>query len=123
MNEEKKTKLGENIENATRGGSDADLEVEIQAGEWQRLSEFDAYRKRSRQGKIIATYQAVANRLSQLVTLYLTLVRSNPQKAIKLLKELKKLRFLQSYLLDCLVWEEQGEFSKHELPQELEGLL
>ena len=51
-----------------------DLNNEIQAGEWQGLSKFKTYRQRSRQGKILATHQAVSNRLRQLEKMYYTLV-------------------------------------------------
>ena len=52
---------------------------EIQAGEWQRLKESKTYRKRTRQGKIIATHQALSNRLKQLETLFYQLVSNHPQ--------------------------------------------
>ena len=100
-----------------------DLDREIQAGEWQRLNEFPSYKRRSRQGKIIATYQAISNRLNQIVQLYYQLVRDNPEKALRLLSEIKKLRSLQSFLLDCLIWEEKGELADHKVPQELEDLI
>lgn len=97
------------------------LDEEIRAGEWQRLKEFAAYRKRSRQGKIIATYQAISNRLNQLVALYYELVRNSPDKALRLLKEIKRLRFLQSFLLECIIWEKEGQLEDQEMPLELEG--
>ena len=103
--------------------SDSDLDAEIKAGEWQRLREFKVYRKRSRQGKIIATHQAISNRLAQLERLFYELVRNNPQKATKLLKEIKRLRLLKEYLLQALIWEEQGEFNDHDTPGELEDLV
>ena len=40
-----------------------DLDVEIRAGEWQNLRRFRSYQRRSRQWKIIATSQALSNRL------------------------------------------------------------
>src|SRR5581483_12220562 len=69
-----------------------DLDIEVRAGEYQNLKKFKTFQKRSRQGKIIATYQAVSNRLNQLVALYYKLVRDNPGKATKMLDELRKLR-------------------------------
>lgn len=95
------------------------MQLEIDAGEWTRLPEFLSYRRRSRQGKIIATYQAISNRLNQLVALYYELVKENPQRSLKLLKEIKRLRFLQKFLLDCLVWEQKGELEEHDIPEEL----
>jgi hypothetical protein len=109
-------------------GLDADdgastLDHEIKAGEWQRLKEFKAYKKRSRQGKIIATHQALSNRLRQLEVLFYQLVSNHPQKATKLLKEIKRLRFLKEYLLQALIWEEQGQIEDHSIPEELDELI
>lgn len=103
--------------------TDTSLDSEIKAGEWQRLYEFPSYQKRSRQGKIIATYKAISNRLNQLIDLYYELVRNSPDKAVRLLKEIKRLRYLQSFLLDCLIWEERGELKDHPIPPELADLL
>ena len=100
-----------------------DLNMEIQAGEWQRLSKFKAYQKRSRQGKILAMYQAVSNRLNQLVGVYYKLVGANPTKGAKLLEELKKLRLIQEILLNCLIWEPKGELSKDMVPEQLWELI
>lgn len=99
------------------------LEEEIQAGEWQRLNEFPSFKRRSRQGRIVATYQAISNRLNQLVVLYYQFVRNHPEKAIRLLREIKRLRFLQEFLLNCLIWEEQGELEDREIPHELSELI
>ena len=103
--------------------SQSSLEEEVKAGEWTRLNEFGAFQRRSRQGKIIATYQAISNRLNQLVSLYYELVRNNPQKSVRLLREIKKLRSLQEYLLKCLIWEEEGDFESHPVPEELMNIL
>lgn len=83
---------------------DLDMDAEIRAGEWQNLRRFRTYQHRSRQGKIIATYQAVSNRLNQLVGLYYKLVGKNPKQGEKMLNELRKLRMYQEILLQCLVW-------------------
>jgi len=99
------------------------LQEEIQAGEWQRLSNFETYRTRSRQGKIIATHQALANRIKQLETLFYQLVKNHPQKSVKLLAEIKRLRILLEYLLQALIWEEKGELEEHRSPEELEGMI
>jgi hypothetical protein len=82
----------------------SDLDVELKAGEWKNLSRFKTYRNRSRQGKIIATHQAVSNRLNQLEELYYKLVRGNPSKGEKMLSEIKKLRLTQDILLQCIAW-------------------
>jgi len=100
-----------------------DLDIEVRAGEYQNLKKFKTFQKRSRQGKIIATYQAVSNRLNQLVALYYKLVRDNPGKATKMLDELRKLRSMQEYLLQCLVWEPKGELKKEMVPEEVWELI
>jgi hypothetical protein len=98
----------------------ADLDAEIQAGEWQSLKRFKIYQQRSRQWKIIATYQAVSNRLNQMVALYYKLVRDNPAKGAAMLSELQKLRMLQEILLNILAWEENGQpVDRDMIPQEL----
>jgi len=102
---------------------DLDLDIEIRAGEWQNLKKFNIYKKRSRQGKIIATHQALSNRLAQLEKLFYQLASNHPQKAVKLLKEIKRLRFLKEFLLHALIWEERGELEDHQMPSELESLL
>ena len=99
------------------------LEEEIKAGEWKNLKRFEAYRQRSRQGKIIATHQALSNRIKQLELLFYQMVRENPKKSVKLLGEIKKLRFLLDYLLHALIWEERGEIEEHDIPEELEGAI
>ncbi len=95
-----------NQETGSEGFSEKelDLDIEIRAGEWQNLKKFNTYQKRSRQGKIIATYQAVSNRLNQLVGMYYRFVSGNPKEAKKMLSELRKLRLIQEILLNCLVW-------------------
>src|SRR5579885_1240181 len=77
-----------------------DLDAEIRAGEWQSLRRYKTYQQRSRQGKILATYQAISNRLNQLVQLYYKFVASNPKQAEKMLKELQELRLMQEILLN-----------------------
>ncbi len=100
-----------------------DLDIEIRAGEWQNLKKFHAYQQRSRQGKIIATYQAVSNRLNQLVGLYYKFVSIDPKKGAKMLVELRKLRFMQEVLLNCLTWEPQGKLDKDSVPPEVWELI
>ena len=101
----------------------SDLDAEIKAGEWQRLKKFKRYQDRSRQGKIIATYQAISNRLNQLVALYYKFAAGNPTKAAKMLEELRRLRFLQEVLLNCLVWEERDQLEKSNIPEEVWDLI
>lgn len=100
-----------------------DLDAEIAAGEWTNLKNFKTYQQRSRQGKIIAMHKAVSNRLQQLDKLYYPLVLKYPQKALKLLQELKQLRTMQEYLLQCLVWEEKNELTSDLVPAELWELI
>lgn len=104
-----------------------DLDIEVRAGEWQNLKKFHTYQKRSRQGKIIVTYQAVSNRLNQLVALYYKFVGVNPKQGAKMLAELKKLRLIQEILLNCLVWSREGESDskkiKEMVPQEVWDLI
>ena len=81
-----------------------DLDIEVRAGEWQNLKKIKAYKRRSRQGKIIVMYQAVSNRLNQLVALYYKFMATNPKEGAKMLEELRKLRLMQEILLNCLTW-------------------
>lgn len=99
------------------------LDSEIKAGEWQSLRKFKVYRQRSRQGKIIATYQAIANRLQQLEKMYYQLVRDNPTKGGKLLSQIKHLRILQDVLLQCMAWQPAGELEEDMVPAEVWELI
>ena len=96
-----------------------DLDIEIRAGEWQNLRKFNTYQQRSRQGKIIATYKAISNRLNQLVGMYYQLVGKNPRQGEKMLTELRHLRMLQEILLQCMVWEPKGQLEKDMVPEEV----
>jgi hypothetical protein len=100
-----------------------DLDIEMKAGEWQNLSRFKTFQQRSRQGKIIATHQAVSNRLNQLEQLFYKLARNNPVKSEKMLAEIKRLRLIQDILLQCIAWEPKGELSKDKVPQEVWDLI
>ena len=100
-----------------------DLDIEVRAGEWQNLRKIRAYKRRSRQGKIIATYQAVSNRLNQLVDLYYRFVNNNPKEGAKMLEELRRLRLTQEILLNCLVWEPKGQLEKDMVPEEVWDLI
>jgi hypothetical protein len=102
---------------------DLDLDIEIRAGEWQNLRKFNTYLRRSRQGKIIATYQAVSNRLNQLVGMYYKFVSAEPKQAAKLLDELRRLRLIQEILLNCLIWEPKGDLEKSRVPKEVWELI
>ncbi|MBI4097963.1 MAG: hypothetical protein HY426_02895 [Candidatus Levybacteria bacterium] len=100
-----------------------DIDAEIRAGEWQNLKKFKTYRQRSRQWKIIATYQAVNNRLNQLVKMYYEILRDNPRGGEKLLQDLRKLRLMQEFLLQCMVWEPKGQLKKDMVPKEIWELI
>ena len=120
----------DNKEEYGEGGfseKELDLDIEVRAGEWKNLKKIKTYQKRSRQGKIIVTYQAVSNRLNQLVALYYKFVGKNPKEAQKMLDELKKLRLIQEILLNCLVWTQDGEPDetkiKETVPQEVWDLI
>lgn len=122
MSAEKKKEKTNFYEDADETGyseRQSDINAEIKAGEWQNLRNFSLYHTRTRQWRIIATYQAISNRLNQLVTLYYKLVRDHPKQAEKMLLELNKLRYLQEILLQCMVWEPKGELEKDMIPQEV----
>ena len=87
------------------------------------LKKFKTYKSRSRQWKIIATYQAVNNRLNQLVKLYYEILRDNPKGGEKLLSELRKLRLMQEFLLQCMVWEPKGQLKRDMVPKEIWELI
>lgn len=110
---------GEENDETGYSEKDLDMDAEIKAGEWQSLRRFRIYKHRSRQGKIIATYQAVSNRLNQLVGMYYKLVGKNPRQGQKMLAELKKLRMYQDILLQCLVWEPKGLLTEEMVPEEV----
>ncbi|KKT75875.1 MAG: hypothetical protein UW69_C0008G0026 [Microgenomates group bacterium GW2011_GWA2_44_7] len=86
--EKDKTRESTETSETQKDDTDSSLEREIAAGEWQRLKTFITYRKRSRQGRILASYQAVTNRLNQLSTVFMQVVRNNPSGAQKLLEEI-----------------------------------
>lgn len=126
---------GEEVETDFTGYSEkqTDLDIELKAGEWKNLSRLKTYRQRSRQGKIIATHQAVSNRLNQLEQLFYKLARNNPQKSAKMLSEIKKLRLIQDILLQCIAWSGDGRSDseidrslaahKEDIPQEVWELI
>jgi hypothetical protein len=95
----------------------------VKAGEWQSLKKFKVYQKRSRQGKILLTHQAVSNRLRQLEKMYYALVRDHPTKGENLLWQIKQLRLVQDILLQCLVWEPNGELEENMIPADVWDLI
>lgn len=99
------------------------LDQLILAGEWEMLTKNETYKARSRSGKIIAMHQAITNRIKELEKLFYPMVRDYPQKAEKLLEQIKKLRQLQQFLLQAYVWEKQGVLTEEDIPDELEELL
>ena len=48
-------------------------------------------------------------------------VRNNPSGAQKLLEEIKKLRQIQDFLSECLIWEKEG--IEIELPEEISDIV
>jgi len=103
--------------------TESDLDREIVAGEWTRLIRFKTYRQRSRQGRILAVYQALSNRLDQLVKAFYELARQNQSLAAagKLMKEINYLRKVRDNLLVCLTWSEADVLP--ELPEEVEEII
>lgn len=75
--------------------------------------------KGSRQGKIIATDQALSNRIKQLEILLYQLVSNHPQRATKLLKEIKRL-MLPLVRQHCDVEQQNGTFSEYGTLKKLE---
>ncbi len=99
------------------------LDREILAGEWMRLCRYKAYKRRSRQGRILAVYQALSNRLDQLVKVYYQLVREDKSMAAaeKMLKEINHLREIRERLLLWLTWNENEV--QPQLPDEVEAII
>ena len=120
---EEDTIEGEFENNESTEDSMSSLDQEILAGEWEKLTQNETYRNRTRAGKIIAMHQAITNRIKELEKLFYPMVRDFPQKAEKLLEQIKKLRQLQQFLLQAYVWEKQGVLTDEDIPEELEELL
>ena len=99
------------------------LDREIAAGEWTRLIRHKVYRQRSRQGRILAVYQALSNRLDQLVKVFYELARDDRslKAAEKLMKEISYLRKVRDSLLMALTWNEEDVLP--ELPEEVEEII
>ncbi|MCG2691932.1 hypothetical protein L6272_03830 [Microgenomates group bacterium] len=100
-----------------------DLDREIAAGEWMRLVRYKVYRQRSRQGRILAVYQALSNRLDQLVKAFYELAKQQQTlpAAEKLMKEINYLRKVRDNLLMCLTWNEADVAPQ--LPEEVEEII
>ncbi|OIN88047.1 hypothetical protein COW80_03770 [Candidatus Beckwithbacteria bacterium CG22_combo_CG10-13_8_21_14_all_01_47_9] len=120
MNDEQESKEKSEKRNVK---SESDLDREITAGEWTRLIRFKIYRQRSRQGRVLAVYQALSNRLDQLVKAFYELARQNQSLAAagKLMKEINYLRRVRDSLLVCLTWNETDVLP--ELPEEVEEII
>ena len=58
-----------------------------------------------------------------MVALYYKFVSTNPKQATKMLMELRKLRYMQEVLLNCLVWEPKGSLEKDMVPKEIWELI
>lgn len=121
MDDEKETKKESAGKKDQRENSD--LDREIAAGEWTRLIRYKVYRQRSRQGRILAVYQALSNRLDQLVKVFYELARQEKslKAAEKLMKEITYLRKIRDNLLVCLTWNEADVLP--ELPEEVEEII
>ena len=110
-----------------REGARVDQETtfqqEIAAGEWMRLSKYKAYQRRSRQGRILAVYQALSNRLDQLVKVFYELAREDRslKASEKMLKEINHLREIRERLLYWLTWNENEV--QPQLPDEIEEII
>lgn len=120
---EEETIEGEFTEEQKDKNPRSSLEDMILAGEWQMLTKNEVYKGRSRSAKIIAMHQAISNRIKELEKLFYPLVRNYPEKAQKLLDEIKKLRAFKDFLLQAYVWEKQGTFTEDDIPEELKTLL
>lgn len=120
---EEETIEGEFGKEQTQRNPRSELDQEILAGEWEKLTQNEVYRNRSRSGKIIAMHQAITNRIKELEKLFYPMVRDFPQKAEKLLEQIKKLRALQQFLLQAYAWEKQGVLTDEDIPEELEEFL
>lgn len=123
IKEEEETIEGKFENGESHEDSMSELDREILAGEWENLTKNETYKARSRSGKIIAMHQAITNRIKELEKLFYPMVRDYPQKAEKLLEQIKKLRQLQQFLLQAYVWEKQGVLTEEDIPEELEELL
>lgn len=123
MEQDRKEKSRVEADESGYSERQAALDSEIASGEWQSLSKFKHYKQRSRQWKIIATHQAVSNRLRQLEKMYYTLVRDHPSKGEKLLLQMKHLRLIQDILLQCMAWEPAGQLEEDMVPGEVWSLI
>jgi hypothetical protein len=67
----------------------------------------------------LAVYQALSNRLDQLVKVFYSLARENRslKEAEKLLGEINYLKRIRELLLRCLTWEKKENLP--ELPEEV----
>lgn len=96
------------------------LDTEIQSGGWRNLRKFRPYQDSSRQQKIFFIYQAVSSNLSQVIAMHITLEGDQREES---LTELKKLRMIQDILLNCLLWEQEGELERGMIPEEVWELI
>lgn len=112
-----------NKESRQAFAQESTLDQEIIAGEWTRLCKYKAYKRRSRQGRILAVYQALSNRLDQLVKVFYELAREDKslKAAEKMLKEIKHLREIREKLLYWLTWNENDV--EPPLPDEVEEII
>ena len=121
--EKAKTKETKEKQKKQEARQESTLEREIIAGEWMKLCRYKAYKRRSRQGRILAVYQALSNRLDQLVKVFYELARENKslKAAEKMLKEINHLREIRERLLFWLTWNEIDV--QPQLPDEVEEII
>lgn len=99
------------------------LNLEIRAGEYQNLQKIKLYQQHPRQGKIVAAYQTISNRLNQLVQRYTVSRSKNSKEAEIILQELRKLRFMQEILFTALIWEVEGQLDRDMIPRDIWELI
>ncbi|MBU1085387.1 hypothetical protein KKB06_03510 [Patescibacteria group bacterium] len=102
---------------------ESNLEREIIAGEWMGLCKHKVYRMRSRQGRILAVYQAISNRLDQLIKVFYEIAKEqkNLDSAKELMDEITYLRKVRDDLLQSITWNKNNIPSQ--IPEEVEAVI
>lgn len=111
------------MENEQKSKSESSLEREIIAGEWMRLCRYKVYRMRSRQGRVLAVYRAISNRLDQLVKVFYELAKENKtlNSAKELMQEITYLRKVRDNLLQYITWNKNTVLSQ--IPEEVKTVI
>lgn len=111
------------VQNRESGTATA-LEAEIEAGEWDRLNEFEVYRKRTREGRIMAMTRAIGKRIEFYRSTFFTLARNfNDDKAKTVHRKQKKLERYQGLLAQFVAWEPYASEKLPKFPAELDTAL